>query len=48
MAQESQDGLSLFTLASEVETSQQLLWLHTIFCPDIIDDNRQSIYTSAG
>lgn len=30
MAPESQDALSLFTLASEVETSQKLLWLHCI------------------
>lgn len=48
MAPESQDALSLFTLASEVETSQKLLWLHAVFCPDIIDDDHQSIYTSIG
>lgn len=39
MAQESHDALSLFTLASEVEKSQKLLWLHTVYCPDIIDDD---------
>lgn len=48
MGRESQDALSLFTLASKVETTKKLLWLRTIFRPDIIDDDHQSIYTSAG
>lgn len=50
MTQESQDTLSLLILASEVETSQKLLWLHerNVFCPNIIDYYRQSIYMSAG
>lgn len=41
MGRESQDALSLFTLASEVEPTQKLLWLRTVFHPDIIDDDHQ-------
>lgn len=48
MTQESQDTLNLLVLASEVETIQQLLWLHgpNVFCPNVTDDY-QSIYMSA-
>lgn len=39
MTQESQDARSLLILASEVETSQKLLWLHgqNVFCLNTID-----------
>lgn len=46
--QESQDMLNVLILASEIETIQELLWLHkqSVFRLNIIDDYRQSIYTS--
>lgn len=49
MTWESQDGLNLLILATEVEMSQQLLWLlgPNVFCPNVSDDYHQSIYISA-
>lgn len=49
MTQESQDTQNLLILASEGETTQQLLWLHgpNVFCPNITDDYHQSIYMSS-
>ena len=48
MTQQSQDTLNLLVLASECETTQELLWLHgrNVFCPNTVDEYNQAIHMS--